>query len=167
MASSEALTVAAIFSQNDTNGNGILDYDEFPSLLRNLGKPDVDGDNYAMITRQLLRDAGKGETDGFNLEEFTSHYIKIDALIEKRKQKQKEKDEAQRDLTKDRLRKRLTEKKGVSGPTLSVKEMSDQSGLTKLLADILVKAHTENVAVSELVDYVGRTLIKKNREDSA
>ena len=93
-----------------------------------------------------------------------SHYIKIDKLIEGRVQKQKEKDEAQRDLTKDRLRKRLNEKKGTSGPTLSVKEMSDQSGLTKLLADILVTAHTENVAVSELVGYVARNLIKKNRE---
>ena len=91
-------------------------------------------------------------------------YIKIEALIEKRQESQKEKDEAQRDLERDRLRKRLTEKKGASGATLSVKEMSDQSGLTKMLADVLVKAHTEKVAVSELVEFVGRNLIKKARE---
>merc|ERR1719238_294865 len=109
--SSEALGVAAIFSQGDKDSNGILDYEELPNLLRNLGKRDVDGDNYQMITRQLLRDAGKSETGGFNLEEFSEHYINVDKLIEGRVQKQKEKDEAQRDLTKDRLRKRLTEKK--------------------------------------------------------
>merc|ERR1719482_557647 len=105
--SSEALGVAAIFSQGDKDSNGILDYEELPNLLRNLGKRDVDGDNYAMMTRQLLRDAGKSETGGFNLEEFTQHYINIDKLIEKRKASQKEKDDAQKDLTKDRLRTRL------------------------------------------------------------
>ena len=34
MASSEALTVAAIFSQGDKDKNGILDYNELPNLLR-------------------------------------------------------------------------------------------------------------------------------------
>ena len=100
----------------------------------------------------------------FSIAHVDRIYIKIDALIEKRQEMQREKDEAQRDLEKDRLRKRLTEKKGASGATLSVKEMSDQSGLTKMLADVLVQAHTDKVAVGDLVDYVGRNLIKKARE---